>query len=224
MLSFVNAAFAIDQVGLDNRVRTLTAKFEALQNRPDKAIPAETLRRAQGIVLLDRTKAGLVFAYEGGGGVAMVKDSRLGYWSPIAFMSASEASVGFQIGGEQNFYVILLMTPDAARMLTNPKFNFGGEAAGTAGETSGGVQGNATPPPSSVLVYSDQKGLYGGAALKGGAISPDDKANQIYYGQYVTVNDILFGHMVRPTETAVNLANKVNWYSQHQGVSQSVSR
>ena len=224
MLGFVGTALAVDRVELDNRVRTLTAKFEAFQSRPDKAIPAETLRRAQGIVLLDRTKAGLVFAYQGGGGVAMVKDPKLGKWSPVAFMSASEASLGFQVGGEQNFYVILFMTPDATRMLTNPKFNFGGEARGTAGGTTSGVEANVTPTEPSVLVYGERQGLFGGAAIKGGSVSPDDQANQIYYGQYVTMNDILFDHKVQPTEASVGLANQLNRYSQQRVVSQNVSK
>ena len=79
VLGFVSSTFAVDKVALDNRIRTLTGKFEELQSKPDKCVPAETLRKAQGILLLDRTKAGLVFGYHGGGGVAMVKDAK-GKW------------------------------------------------------------------------------------------------------------------------------------------------
>src|SRR3989442_4711498 len=45
-----------------------SAKFVALQQKPDKRIPAETLRKARGIVLMERTKAGFLFAYQGGNG------------------------------------------------------------------------------------------------------------------------------------------------------------
>ncbi len=76
--------------------------------KPDKNIPPDVLHRAQGIILLDRTKAGFILAYQGGGGVAMVRDAdRTKAWSPAAFVGASEASLGFQVGGEQGFYVIL---------------------------------------------------------------------------------------------------------------------
>src|SRR5205814_3852033 len=71
-MGLVASAFASDKTELDNRIRTLTAKLDALQQKPEKRIPAETLSKAKGIVLLDRTKAGFVFAYQGGGGVAMV--------------------------------------------------------------------------------------------------------------------------------------------------------
>ena len=123
LLGLAGAALAIEPQELDNRIRALTDKFEAFQSHSDKCIPAETLRNAQGIILLDRTKAGFLFAYQGGGGVALVKDPTLdSKWSPVAFFNASEASLGFQIGGEQNFFIILLMNNNSTRMLIDPKF------------------------------------------------------------------------------------------------------
>jgi SH3 domain-containing YSC84-like protein 1 len=205
---------AVERTELDARVRALTAKFEEMQSKPDKAIPSGVLRKAQGIILLDRTKAGFVFAYQGGGGVAMVKDPRSGNWGPVAFLGASEASLGFQVGGEQNFYVILLMNTNATGILTDPNFDFGGEARGTAGDTTSGVEGKVSTTEEPILVYDDRKGLYGGAAVKGGALTPDEQANNVYYGDYFTMKDILFDHKVQPTEDAVNLAKRINSYAQ----------
>jgi len=126
-------ALALDRSELDYRIRRLTTKFEALQAKPDKCIPAAMLRNAQGIILLDRTKAGFIFAYQGGGGVAIVKDPTTGQWSAPGFLSAREASLGLQIGGQQSFIVILLMNTNTARLLAEPDFRLGGEASGTAG-------------------------------------------------------------------------------------------
>lgn len=69
VLGFATSALALDKAALDNRIRQLTAKLEAMQQKPDRCIPPETLRKAHGIILIDRTKAGLVFAYPGGSGV-----------------------------------------------------------------------------------------------------------------------------------------------------------
>ncbi|HUL51306.1 MAG TPA: lipid-binding SYLF domain-containing protein [Candidatus Nitrosotalea sp.] len=215
VLSCALPALAIDQAELDDRIRTLTSKFEMLQKQPDKRIPTENLRKAQGIVLMDRTKAGFIFAYQGGGGVAMARDSKDGKWSPVAFLSANEASLGFQVGGEQAFFVLLLMTTNATRLLTEPTFEFGGEARGTAGDASTGVDGKVTSSEPAVLVYSDRKGLYGGAAIKGGAIAPDNDDNRIYYRQPVTMKDILFDKKVKATEAATNLATKIADYSKN---------
>lgn len=210
LMGFVCSSFAIDKAELDSRIQKLSAKLEALQQKQDKSIPAENLRKAQGIILLDRTKAGFLFAYQGGGGVALVRDSNSDKWSPVAFLSANEASLGFQVGGEQGFYAILLMNTNATRLLTEPTFEFGGEARGTAGDTSDGVKGTVNTTDQPFLVYGDRKGLYGGAVIKGGAIAPDDEANRVYYGQSLTMKEILFEKKVQPTEAALQLAERIN--------------
>jgi len=210
---FASVALATDRTDLDNRIQMLADKFDAFQHQSAQPIPAETLHRAQGIMLLNRTKAGFLFVYQGGGGVAMVRDTKGGQWSPVAFVSANDASLGVQAGGEQRFVVVLFMTTNATRLLTDPKFDFAAEARATANNNvAGGETGQPPGPP--VLVYDDRQGLYAGAAIKGGAVTPDDDANRIYYGDYVTTGDILFGHRVQPTPAAANLAHEIRQFSQ----------
>jgi lipid-binding SYLF domain-containing protein len=64
-----------------------------------------------------------------------------------------------------------------------------------------------------MLVYSDRKGLYGGAAIKGGAITPDDVANRVYYEKPLTVKEILFDKKVKPTQATTELVGKLAEYS-----------
>jgi lipid-binding SYLF domain-containing protein len=206
-------ALAVDKTDLDRQVRRMTAKFEALQAKPDKRIAAEQLSKAEGIILLDRTKAGFVFAYQGGRGVALVKDPVTRQWSSAAFLIANEASLGFQVGGQQSFIVILLMNTNATRTLTDATFEFGGEARGTAGKSTAGAAGTVSLTERPVLVYDDRKGLYGGAAIKGDAITPDTEANRVYYGQFLTLKDIVFDHKVEPTEAVMHLAEKITDHS-----------
>ena len=212
-LTLAAAALAIDRSDLDFRLRKLTGKFEAMQTKPDKLIPSEKLRKAQGIVFLDRTKAGFLFAYQGGSGAAMMRDPKTGQWGPAAFLKANEASLGFQIGGQQSFIVILLMNTNAIQMVTQGNFKFGGEASGTAGNESGGAEGTLNSVEPLVLMYSDREGLYGGAALKGDSISPDTDANLAYYGQYLTTGEILLDRKVKPTQPAIDLAKKIEQFS-----------
>jgi len=201
--------WANDKAKLDGQVRKLMAKFESMQSNPEKAVPAAELKKARAVVLLDRTKAGFIFAYQGGSGVALVKDGQSENYGAVAFLKANEASLGFQVGGEQSFYVILMMSTNAARGLTDSKVNFAGEARGTAGDQTAGEEGKISVDERPVRVYSDRTGLYGGAALKGGAIAADDEANQKYYGEFYTVHDILFNKKVKPTETGKELAKKL---------------
>ena len=132
--------------------------------------------------------------------------------------------MGFQVGGEKDFYAILLMNRDANRILTEPNYKFGGEASGTAGEASGGREGKVSTTSQPVLIYDSRKGLYGGATIQGGSITPDGKANRIYYGQYLTMTDILFDHRVQATEASVDLARKINEYSRVSDESPSARR
>jgi lipid-binding SYLF domain-containing protein len=210
---FVSPALADDKAKLEKRIGELTTQFEAMQHKPDKRVPPETLAKAKGVILMEHAKGGFIFAYQGGGGVAMVKDAKSKKWSPVAFLESSEASLGFLIGGEKSFVVILLMNTNATRMLTDSSFKFGGEARGTAGNASAGEGGTIGENENPVLVYDDRKGLYGGAEVKGGAISPDQEANHTYYGDYVTVQEILFDKKVKPTESAIKLAKKFDEYS-----------
>ncbi|HEU5070429.1 MAG TPA: lipid-binding SYLF domain-containing protein [Verrucomicrobiae bacterium] len=214
MLGCVASALAITPQELDARIAKLADKLDALQDKPDKRIPAGTLAKAKGVILLDRTKAGFIFAYQGGGGVAMVKDAS-GHWSPVAFVSANEASLGLQIGGEQNFYVILLMSTNATKSLTDSTIDFGGEARGTGGNRSEGKEANFTAEPA-VQIYADRTGVFGAAAIKGGAIGPDEKANVAYYHQALTMRDILFAQKVKPSEAATNLAKKLDDYAKSE--------
>ena len=214
LLGLAAPARAIDKAALDKRIRTITTKFDTMQAKPDKRIPAENLRKAKGIIFLDRTKAGFLFAFEGGGGLAMVKDAKSGAWSPPAFMRANEASLGFQIGGQQSFVVILLMNTNATRALTDSSFKFGGEASGTAGNASGKAEGTVSDVDQQLmLVYSDTVGLYGGAAVKGGDLSPDTEANVAYYGEYLTPTEILMGNKAKPSASATGLAEKITQFS-----------
>ncbi len=206
-------ALALDKPQLDARLQKLLIKLETLQSKSDKCIPAQNLQKAKAIVLLDQTKGGFIFAYQGGNGAVLARDPNTGRWSAPAFLKANEASLGFQIGGQQSFVVILLMNTNAVQKFAEGNFNFGGEASGTAGNESSKVESTVSSTEPLSLVYTDREGLYGGAAIKGEAISPDTDANVTYYGEYLTMKEILFGHKVKPTPVSEKLVKKINEYA-----------
>jgi lipid-binding SYLF domain-containing protein len=207
VLGLATTTFAQTTNELNDKVRKLMAQFDSLQANAEARIPADKLKKAEGVIVMDRTKGGFIFGYEQGFGVAMVKNK--GDWSPFSFMSSQEGSFGAQIGGKSTFCVILLMNEKARDRLVDPKVNFGGEAAGTGGSDSGGVGGNLTEEPL-VLIFGESKGLYGGAVVKGGSVSADDKANEKYYGRFYSIKDILFDGKVKPSETAREFAKKLD--------------
>jgi lipid-binding SYLF domain-containing protein len=203
------SGLAAEREDLDQRILTLTDKFTAMQAKPDKRISPEILRKAQGIILLDGTRAGFLFAYQHAGGVALVKDSRTGEWSPASFVGANEVSQGLQIGSERSLTVILIMNGDATWSLVGPVNKFGGEASGTAGNATGRTEGAISPVERPAMVYSDRHGLYAGAAIKGGSIWPDTDANLAYYKQPLSAKEILFDGKVKPTAAGKKLAERI---------------
>lgn len=215
LAGFASVSMATDKADLDNRINTLRSKFQALQEQPAKAIPPETLAKAQGVVLLDLTKGGLIVGYEGGSGIALVKQGAMGSWSAPLFVKANSGSLGLQAGGERNFAVVLLMDTNSLQYLTDGKFQIGAAARGTAGRSSteSGTTFNRDNQPS-VVVFDDRKGLYGGANVKGGAISPDKSSNRTYYGEDYTPDQILFGHQVKATATSKALGHQISEWAQ----------
>jgi lipid-binding SYLF domain-containing protein len=63
------------------------------------------------------------------------------------------------------------------------------------------------------MIYDEREGLFGGAAVKGGAISPDHTANRIYYAAPVSMQQILFDRKVKTTRMAGSLASKLTEYA-----------
>jgi SH3 domain-containing YSC84-like protein 1 len=212
LMGAVLSARAVDKAELDARIGKLTAKLDTLQAQPDKRVPAQNLRKAQGIILLDRTKAGFIFAYQGGGGLLIAKDPKSGQWGSPGFLKANEASLGLQIGGQQSFIVLLLMTTNAVQLAAQGTFNFGGEASGTAGDATGGAEGSFSSSEPPVLTYTDRSGLYGGVAVKGSSLSPDNDADLAYYGEYLTFKDIVLDNKLKakPSQPALDLVRKLN--------------
>jgi len=205
------SAKAVDKMKLEDQLHSLTDQFTAMQQNPSTAVPAEQLAQAKGIILLDRTRGAFMFGFHSGNGVALTRDNS-GKWSAVGFVSSVGASLGAQIGGTKDFYVILLMTPGAVDQLRQSSMDFGAEASGTGGSTYAGAQASMKTTPS-VLVYSARNGLYAGAAIKGGSISTDEDANQVYYGRPVSMDDILFSHQVEPTPATASLIAKIDQYS-----------
>ena len=210
-MGLTGSAWAVTTGELNDRIQSLNQQFTTMQQNPGTRIPAADLAKAQGIVLLDQTKGGLIFAYHSGDGIAMVKDSS-GHWSAPAFVSSTGASFGVQAGGERDFYVILFTSPQAAHALTQQKVNFGAQVGGTGGNANYNAQAN-TVQANSIKVYSAHHGVFGGASVKGGTLSADTKADADYYGKTVSMNDILFNGQVKPTPTEDNLIGNLSQYA-----------
>lgn len=184
---------------LIERLDTCEAILQDLQASTKTAIPAEVLRRAQGIVIVNQVQAGFFLGIKDGYAVAMVRRPN-GKWSIPVFLRAGEASFGFQAGVKSVNTVMVLMDESTARLLLKSRFNFGAEAKAQAGVRGGEREAvnKQLVEGANVLLYSLQEGYYLGAAVKTGFMQPNDDANRVFYGTKHRTPELLFSDWVQP--------------------------
>lgn len=184
---------------LIERLDTCEAILQDLQSSTKTAIPAEVLRRAQGIVVVNQVQAGFLFGIKDGYAIAMVRRPN-GKWSIPVFLRAGEASFGLQAGVKAVNTVLVLMDTETARLLLKSRFNFGAEAKVQAGIR--GNEGEAVTKQllegAEILAYSLQEGYYLGAAIKTGFMQPNESANKVFYQSNHKTPELLFSDWVTP--------------------------
>lgn len=182
---------------------TCEAILQEIQGNVKTAIPADILHRAKGIVIVNQFQAGFIFGIKDGYAVALVRRPN-GKWSVPAFLKAGELSFGLQAGGKAINAVYVLMDDATARLLFKNRMNLGAEAKVVAGiraaERERVTQSIASEP--NVYVYSSSEGLYLGAAIKTGYMSPHNDANRLFYDTNYRLPELLFSDWVTPPQEA----------------------
>ena len=183
---------------LVNRVETCEAILQEFMGNPATAIPPAVWQQAHAIVIVNQVKAGFVLGIKGGYGVILAKKPD-GHWSVPVLISASEASVGLQLGAKSVETIYILTDDRTPRLLFSQRFNIGADAKAVAGPKAAGTEADkgviATAP---VLVYAKDSGLYAGATIKAGYIVRDDDDNFTLYNTSYTLPELLYSNWITP--------------------------
>ncbi|MDP2137951.1 MAG: lipid-binding SYLF domain-containing protein [Candidatus Didemnitutus sp.] len=190
---------------------TSEAILQDLQSSTKTAIPAEVLRRAQGIVVINQVQAGLFFGIKDGYAVALVRRPN-GQWSIPIFLRAAETSLGLQIGVRSVNKVLVIMDEPTTRLLLKSRFNFGAEAKAVAGVRASESEAlnKQLFDGANVLAYSQQEGFFVGASVKTGFMQPDETSNRLFYQTNHRAPELLFSDWVTPPPEAQFIMNYVN--------------
>jgi lipid-binding SYLF domain-containing protein len=196
---------------LDQKMYILMERFTHLQSEAGKKVPGDLIKRAHGIVIIQKVKVGLGFGGEAGGGIALVRDMNTNEWSAPAFVASGGGSYGLQIGVEESTIVMLLMNEKSLDILRRGKVDAGIEFQATAGpaDANAGVSVDNIDAP--ILVYTNSGGLFAGAAFKSDGIIPAQKRNEVYYGS--SLQKILFQRNRKPTKTGQSIIDILRHYS-----------
>jgi lipid-binding SYLF domain-containing protein len=175
------------------------AILQEMQGNVKTAIPADVLRRAKGLVIINQFQAGFFLGIKDGYAVALVRRPN-GKWSVPAFLKAGELSFGLQAGGKAINAVYVLMDDSTARLLLKNRMNLGAEAKAVAGIRAAEREAvtKNLPGDANVLIYSTTEGFYLGAAVKTGYMSPSEEANRVFYNSNHRMPELLFSDWVTP--------------------------
>jgi len=180
---------------LDQRLRDATAVYHELLSTPDRGVPERLLRDSRCIAVIPHVvKGAIVYGGRYGTGVMSCRDAQ-GTWSPPCFVSITGGSWGLQIGAESSDLVLFFMSERGARsLMSSSKITLGGKASVAAGPL--GRSGEASTDlklDAEIYTYAKSKGLFAGLSVEGARLAADAKSNARYYGQPVTVEQLLFG-------------------------------
>ena len=166
---------------------------DVISRMKDDPQAGELLENAKGLLVVPHfTKAALIFG--GGHGAALLMLRHGESWNGPAFYRTSGGSVGVQIGGARGSLVMILTSDKAVQAFQNKasSWSLNAGAGLTAANYSSEARGAATL--SDVVIWSDIKGLFGGAAVGATNITRDQRTNQVYYNDPdVTTQQILSG-------------------------------
>ena len=177
------AADAHDQVyKAAATLRAMTQQDPALRSQ---------LRGARAVFILPRYGRGaLVVGGSGGPGVAMVR--RADGWTGPALYNVGGVSIGAQAGGEGGSIVMIVKSERALRKLEQAN-SFSLDANAGLSIVSWSRQAEAQAGSPDVVMWTDLKGLYAGAAVGVSDAKFDARETSTLYGKTVNARDILEG-------------------------------
>jgi len=165
-----------------------TETVNAFVGDPDKTWFRQHINDAKGVLILPRLyKAGFIFGVSGGNGVLLGRGATPGEFSYPAFYTIGSVTFGLQIGGEVSNVMMLVMTQAGMDALLSIDVKLGADASIAVGPVGTGVAAQTAD----ILLFSRDKGLFGGLTIEGSVLNPRPSWNAQYYGKPVRATDIM---------------------------------
>ena len=185
----------------EDRLRACATVVQEILNMPD--IPGDMLNKAECVIVFPGVKkfaVGVGGSYGRGAMTCRTGDDFKGPWSAPTLMAIEAGSIGFQIGGQETDYVLLVMNDRGATSVLSSKVKVGADASAAAGP-KGRTAGAATDAvmQAELLTYSRSRGLFAGVSLEGSTLRPDKDANDLVYGSAIPPREIVKGSIAVPS-------------------------
>jgi SH3 domain-containing YSC84-like protein 1 len=186
----------------EDRLRACGTVLQEIVNIPDN-IPGDLLNKAECVVVFPGVKKaaiGVGGSYGRGAMTCRTGDTFTGPWSAPTLMALEGGSIGFQLGGQETDFVLLVMNDRGASSVLGSKVKLGADASAAAGP-KGRTAGASTDVVmrAEMLTYSRSRGLFAGVSLEGSTLRPDNDANTLVYGSKLEPRDIVKGTVAIPS-------------------------
>jgi lipid-binding SYLF domain-containing protein len=191
--------------------------FSEVMQTPDQGIPQDLLEDAHCIVIVPGVKkAAFIIGGKYGKGFVVCRNGNNSGWGAPAAVRMEGGSIGWQVGGSETDFIMLVMNQRGMDRLLQSKFTLGGSAevaAGPVGRTSS-AQTDAKLT-AKILEWSRSRGVFAGVSLGGATLRNDLDANQELYGKRLHNRDIVMRGVKAP-QAATKLLSLLNKYSRHE--------
>jgi lipid-binding SYLF domain-containing protein len=177
-----------DQQALVDRSTLTVQEMLSVDNNPDAR---KLIHDAKAAMICPQIfKAGFILGGQGGSCV-LVGRSQNGWTNP-AFYGLASGSIGLQIGVQDAQIIFIVLTDKGLQALINSQFKIGADASVAVATIGAGISGATTAAlRADIVAYSLTRGLFAGLSLDGSLISARPESNEKYYGQPLSVPQIV---------------------------------
>jgi lipid-binding SYLF domain-containing protein len=198
----------------DKRISESAIVLSEILHANDKGIPEDILEKAQCVGIVPNLKrAGFIVGAKYGKGVVVCRGPEGQGWSAPSTIRIEGGSIGLQIGAGETDVVFTVMNERGMNKLMKDKFTVGADASAMAGPVGRSAEARTDAAMrAEILAYSRAHGVFVGISLDGATLRPDNEDNRRLYGREVTQEEILRGHVKRPS-SAEPLYSELNRYA-----------
>jgi lipid-binding SYLF domain-containing protein len=175
--------------------------------------PKHLLCHSKGIVIVPSVKkVAFIFGARRGKGIILIKKD--GEWLPPSFLTISGGSFGLQAGAKSTDILLLIMSDKAINKFKGNKLKLGVDLGVTAGPVGKEVIDISSENlyKTDIFSYVKERGMFAGVNLSGSVITHDNDSNKRFYGEELTLADILDEKVKNIPESITRLLNTLKNY------------
>ena len=152
-------------------------------------------RRTRAVLVVPNlARGGWIIGGEFGSGLLLVRRGDAAEWSDPVFFTLASGSVGFQFGADLSQLMLVITADMALDKLLTGQVRLGADVGFAAGPIGRGAQLGRVVDDERADVFAlsiARGGLFGGVAMKGGVLLPNNVSNARFYGVGTSPADIV---------------------------------